>query len=682
MKTNQPGKQNILLLYVDKIVFGVLVLVSLYYIYSATGLASISWTPVQLTEISNSGQKNIDDSTYRKDLKITEYDVRARDIRSGFKHIYYITPEKWEQAVFPEKIKRGTPKIHSVINLRARSDVGAIRIKEDESMFSNNATTSMGSMGTEMGVFGDVSGMGGTQTGGGKLEAEHWVLLTGLIPYEVQLREYVDKFSNAMQSSAKDFPDYLFVEVERNEIGMKNPDGTLVWKPLQVVEEYAMHQLKWVGTSPEPVDLQYILPARVIPTSSPLPPLANRVFGQEVAYPPYIPLMSESLKTQWVEQQKVINEMMRNWRPINFEDLQDILKGDSFSMTSTSMGGGSESGFGGGYGGMTGGATGGANAITGMYNPGGGAGGMGGIGGMGGDFGGMGGVGRMGGVGGMSGVGGNSGAGGIGGVGDMGGVGGMGGGDLWRVYTKKSPTVMVEAKYRLFRYFDFTVEPDKSYQYRVRLAVLNPNFRMNDQFLEDETITTKLTPYIYSDFSYPSGPAAVNSNARVLAKSVGNIPPANRAWQPQTVTVSSIVFDSSDNEDYIVKDKTSITQGTVLNFPKQISQKVSELTSTSSAMSDMTTTGMSPSSAGGRGTQTVARTTSKTLDHISGMCVLDVVGKRKLIGSNNEHTPHGQVLVMAFDGTIEIQSVKSNKLELDRYEKPATTAMSGALEMP
>jgi hypothetical protein len=36
---------------------------------------------------------------------------------------------------------------------------------------------------------------------------------------------------------------------------------------------------------------------------------------------------------------------------------------------------------------------------------------------------------------------------------------------------------------------------------------------------------------------------------------------------------------------------------------------------------------------------------------------------------------------MAFDGTIAIQSIKTNKLELDRYEKPATTAsaMGGSM---
>jgi len=96
--------------------------------------------------------------------------------------------------------------------------------------------------------------------------------------------------------------------------------------------------------------------------------------------------------------------------------------------------------------------------------------------------------------------------------------------------------------------------------------------------------------------------------------------------------------------------------------------------------------GMSPggmtggmTGATGRNAQQQAKGSTKTLDHISNECVLDVVGRRKLIGSNNEHTPAGQVMLMAFDGTIEIQSIKTNKLELDRYEKPVatTTGMGG-----
>ena len=683
MKTNQPGKQNPLFLYVDKIIFGVLVLAGLYYCYSAVSLPQITWTPQQLTDDSTAASNTIENSTFLQDLKIDKYDERARNIRAGFRHTYYETPQKWEPPVFPEKILRKVPTIYSVIKLRAVSGVGAVRVRESDSIFGNSSPTG-GMASTDMGPFGDTSGMGTGMTSGsvqtsGKVEATNWVLLTGLIPYEDQILEYVAKFANAMYSSSNDFPTYLYIDIERNEIGAKNPNGTPLWVALEVDNEFVMQNETWAGRGLDPVDFQYTLPPpgeEFNPTASPLPPLANRDFGQEVAYPPYIPLMSETLKTQMVEQQKIINQMLQNWRPRTRRDTLDD-ENTNFGFFQGAMGGTGGS-YGGGMGGT--GGTGGTSSISPMYSPGSGMGSTGRTGVTGGEYGST----VMGGPGGMgsdySGT-------GMGTPGDMGGsYGTMGGGarsNPWRYFTDVPPTVMVEAKYRLFRYFDFTVEPGKSYQYRVKLGVYNPNYRLTDKYLDPENVSTKKDKLLWSEFSYPSGPAAVNSNARVLAKSVGNIPPANRNWQSQSATVSSIVFDKSDNEDYIAKD-LAVTQGMVLNFSRRNSEKVSELRSTgamSGSTSDMMGGGMSPtSSSSGRGTtQTLAKTTTKSLDHISDECLLDVAGKRKLIGTNNEHTPQGQVLFMAFDGTIQIQSIKSNKLELDRYEKPVTASMSGSM---
>ena len=685
MKTNQPGKQNPLFLYVDKIVFGVLVLAALYYCYSAASLEQIAWTPDQLTQDSTSAQQNIDKSEFREELKVVEYETRARDIRIGFPHRNYQTTEKWEAAVFPEKIKRGVPKVLELIKLRAVAGVGAVKVRERESVFGGN-TASTGGM-SDMGAFGG-GGMTGGMTGtgiqaGAKLETTHWVLLTGLIQYEEQLREYIRTFANAMYSSPDDYPVYLFIDVERNEIGVNNPDGTPVWIRLDVDTEFSAQQTKWAGTGLDPVDFQYTIPPPslyVAPTASLLPPLANRQFGQEVAYPPYIPLMSDTLRAQILEQQKIYNDLLENRRLKNRDDL---LKNENneLDIFIGAMGGGMSGGYGGGMGGgMSGGMGGntGASQLPGMYNPGSGMGGTGRSGGMGGDYGGMsgsmtGGMGRSGGMGGMG--------------SDYGGMGGNTANNTWWVYTKTPPTVMVEANYRLFRYFDFTVEPEKSYQYRVRLAVKNPNHKLADRFLDDDAVKDKTKVDLWTDFSFPTGQVAVNSNTRIVAKSVGNVPAANRAWLSQNATVSSIVFDTSDNEDYIAKD-INVTVGQVLNFPRRAGEKVSSLTSSSgmsgdsSMMGGMSSpTGVSGSGTTGRGNTQTAKAQTKSLDHISNQSVIDVVGKRRLIGSNNEHTPAGQVMLMAADGTIEIQSIKTNKLELDRYEKPvaSTTGMGGMM---
>lgn len=681
MKTNKPGKQNVLFLHVEKIIFLVLILATVYYCYSAVALPLISWTPEQLNSDSSAAQQTIDASQYREDLKVVNYDERASDIRTGFPHDYYRTPKEWEQAVFSKKHERDKPRLFPLIKLRALSGVGPLMTKERESVFdSSTSTTGMG----DMGAFGGgsmLSGntmMGGMGTNASKLETAHWVLLTGLIPYEEQLKEYTKQYANALHSSADDYPVYLYVQIERNEIGDDNADGTPRWVNINAYDQYVENNKKWAGVGLDPVDIQYTLPPPSMffqPMAGQLPPLANRQFGPEAAYPPYIPLMSDSLREQMKAQQDLQWRLLENQRNLTPEDIRKNQAGelDIFRGGTSGLGGGfgmSDGGMGmsGASGGLSGGMGGGN--ISAMYQGASTTNAMG-----------MGGMSSTSGMGGMSGV---SGMGGMMGDSMMGmgsGFGTAGLGNSWSVYTKVPPSVMVSMKYRLFRYFDFTVEPGKSYQYRVSLGLKNPNYLLADRFLTKEEATTKRQLDIYTEFSAPSGKVAVNSNARILAQGVGNMPTANRAWQPQNATISSIVFDSSDNEDYIAKGR-NVSPGTVMNF-RVTSEKVSSLTGSDSGMGG---SGMSPDSMmspglGGRTTTSSSKTSTKTLEHVSGECLVDVVGKKKLIGSNADHTPAGQIMVMAFDGTLTIRSVKEDKLELDRYEKKVTNtdSMMGGL---
>ena len=719
MKTNKPGKQNILFLHVEKIVFLVLILATLYYCYSGVALPLISWTPDQLTRDSSTAQQTIDNSVYREDLKIVNYDVRAKDIRTGFPHENYRTLEKWDPAVFPEKIRRVNPGIDQlfpVVKLRATVGVGALTVKPPQSVFDSSSTTmaggmsqDMGGMGGGMGAMGVMGvGMSGGMMGGmgasgtGRTENANWVLLTGLIPYEEQLREYTKLYANALHSSAADYPVYLFMRIQRNEIGDNEADGSPRWVELNTYNQYVENNRTWAGVGLDPVDIQYTLPPPspyFQPMASPLPPLVNRQYGYEVAYPPHIPLMSDSLREQMKAQQILQGQLLDSQRNLTPEDIRKNELGelDIFTVGATSgMGGGmgmtpggTGMGMSGSSGGMGAGTGGGANAISGMYQ--GGAGGTSMGMGMGTSSGGLGtsGMGMPGGAStgmgmGMSGGSGTSGMGmGMGMGGTSGGFGNAGmSGNTWTRYTNYPPSVMVNMKYRLFRYFDFTVEPGKSYQYRVSLGLKNPNYLLADRFLTEEAAKEKKTLELYTEFSAPSGNVAVNSNARILAQSVANPPQANRAWQQQGATISSIVFDEADKEDYIAKGK-NVAVGAILNFSRTSGERLSEFTSSGMGMgSDMSGgMGMSPSPGmgmgpGGRTSASSSKPSTKTLDHISNDCLVDVVGKGKLIGSNSDHSPAGQIMVMAFDGTLSIRSVKEDKLELDRYEKKTTGADS------
>jgi len=653
MKTNKPGKQNILFLHVEKIIFTVLIMAAGYYCYSAVSLPQITWTPEQLNKDASGAQQTIDRSEFREDLKINPYNEKARDIRTGFPHANFATIGKWEPAVFPEKIFRENPspeQLFTVIRLRATSGVGAVKTVPPPSVFDSTSGIG-GGFGTSSSMSSDSSMMGGSSgtgmtTNTGNVETMHWVLLTGLIPYEEQVKEYTRLYANALNASPNDYPVYLEIKIQRNEIGDNDADGSPRWVEIDAYNQYIENRKKWANVGSDPVDFSYTLPPPTLdfqPMASLLPPLANRQFGSEVAYPPYIPLMSDSLRDQMKMQQDFQWKLLESQRNITIEDIRRNQSGEIDSLLqgggTSGLGGGSSSTMGGGTGvgnsnvsGML--VTGGANAISTSGTP--------------------------------------------GGMNSMSGTSSMPGGAMsgnsWSIYTQIPPSVVVNMKYRLFRYFDFTVQPGKSYQYRVSLGLKNPNYRMNKRFLSEQAEKNQWDLVFYTDYSAPSGKVAVNSNAIILVQSVGNPPVANREWQAQNATIASIVFDTADNKDFIAKGKT-VTPGMVLNFARTSSQDTSQLIvpttgGSSDTMSDPSGRPAAP-----------AKTPTKTLDHVSGECIVDVVGKKKLIGTNAEHTPAGQVMMMAFDGTLSIRSVKEDKLQLDRYEKPAVSMDSMSSSM-
>ena len=76
----------------------------------------------------------------------------------------------------------------------------------------------------------------------------------------------------------------------------------------------------------------------------------------------------------------------------------------------------------------------------------------------------------------------------------------------------------VSVDYYLFRYFDFDVEPDKTYQYRVKLILANPNYGVKEEFVEDPATVTKR--YIETEFSKASNPVSLGADSRVFAQTV------------------------------------------------------------------------------------------------------------------------------------------------------------------
>ena len=79
------------------------------------------------------------------------------------------------------------------------------------------------------------------------------------------------------------------------------------------------------------------------------------------------------------------------------------------------------------------------------------------------------------------------------------------------------------AKYLLFRYFDFNVSPGNAYRYRVRLVLLNPNFRRPVEDLVDESVAAgenRITPW-----SEPTAPTYFPEEQKVFLTKVDKARP-------------------------------------------------------------------------------------------------------------------------------------------------------------
>lgn len=69
-------------------------------------------------------------------------------------------------------------------------------------------------------------------------------------------------------------------------------------------------------------------------------------------------------------------------------------------------------------------------------------------------------------------------------------------------------------EFRLFRFFDFTVEEGKTYVYRVRLELKNPNFGLPAKTLESEGLAAK--EFVQTAWSTPSSPKLIPRSINLL----------------------------------------------------------------------------------------------------------------------------------------------------------------------
>jgi hypothetical protein len=609
MAPNKKQKFNIglfLIENVEKIILIIVIPLAIYIAYLGTQYEPLAWQPDELVTAANNAENAVKTSERKavdEGVSIITYDVKATWIKAKIRSDYYRTETQWMPSLFPEKHKRSAVTVFTVKDLKAQAGLGAVSINPSSPLLAARA------------------GETGTTTTGTSANArvgERWAIVTGLIPIKEQLNLYVDKFSSSVLPDVlRDRPMYILYDVERAEIVPGKNSDELEWQRLDFLTEFLQKRSLWSGgNAVDPVDQAFFAPQvpGKFPMAYPLPPVTKK-FGEEVAHPPFIPMLTDSQMEELKQTEKIREQLRKNMFDIKPEDILDNPFGSSDNRIGTTTGSGN----------IDGSTPQGRNRRTrrGAQEP---------------------------------------------------------------EEDEEIKSVLVDNY--LFRFLDFNVESGKTYRYRVRLYLANPNYRLAPNYLEDETLSKE--SYIVTEFSAPSNMVTIPLESRVLTTNVFAAD-QRQPWTEPAISIMAVHFDLVDGSEWYV-EKDRVYRGSTINYKNQNAmnpllekQTVSDMESggLSSSTRPTTTrrpTTTTPSRTGTRTTE--QKTTGKQLDIVSEVCILDMKGGNGLYKSpgTTQKTPDlkspGRVMVLEPSGNMVIRTVNTDLLEAETIKKPTTAGSS------
>ena len=388
-----------------------------------------------------------------------------------------------------------------------------------------------------------------------------YCLVTALVPANAQQEAFMRAFASSGLQTQADIPLWSDYRIERAEVPAGTAaDAELTWARLDL-NKVAKSAEEWNGIQLEiaPPDLQLdpsqIVPMdenalQVVPYVFPLPRLAGDPWGTESLHPWVV----DQLRKRQIEQEK--------WEALALEEAEQASK-------TNILGGPGAGGPGAGMGsGMMPPGMG-----RGMMPPGGSRGMMPPGGAMGRGAGGGDSEGSSmegGGSRGMrlppSGMSSRMGSGGMMPPGM--GAGGMMGGGMGGMMGGSEGGMGMEMKlpeYRMFRFVDTTVEPGKTYRYRVQISVRNPNYGLPAQYLSQADLADK--PILAAKKSEPSPLAHVPDKTGLLVRALRR----GEARKSKTGYEVLVLAENPETGNYSLKSLTT-ELGAFANFDKKLAK--------------------------------------------------------------------------------------------------------------
>jgi hypothetical protein len=621
LKFDLGSIQGLLVRNVEKIVFSVVILVLVLFVHRAFSREKYRTTPEQLDQVVASANAKLENGLEDVGPPPTNYSELAK--REQLSPEHYKLDAIWNPPLFPQRGKRDQPLHFPVEDLRVAAGHGAMAA----------ASTSYGSgAGTGSEEPSGMMGMGGTGGTGGR-KGFRWVVVTGLIDYQRQLEAYEEKFEEALfRDPQRDQPRYFAFKVQRAEISNPNRPGALNWKSISARASLRLIAPMGGGSMEGPSGYlgggggggSDVHPHHFVPVAK----------AGKYTLPLTFPLPSVSNHI-WRDEICHLPEIpvmrdLERAKPRTSDDMDepdmDALPDDPMASApgAGSMRGGMGMGYGYGSSGM-----GAEEGMDGYLDDGGGP---------------------------MSGY----------------GMSGSGAVEL----TEE------QLKYKLFRFFDFDVEPGKHYRYRVALLLWNPNYKVEPQYLLSSDLGKSW--YVETEYSEASDTITVLRDSEVLA---GPVDPPIRVRPLAKVGILRFMVDTG-TETFA---EYQVARGQLLNFHDHVLSTKPSMSGydlmSGSGYEDYEEDGMmgdygsmlglgGPGMAGpsGRGSGRSRKKKDEEeegekIDLLTETMLLDLRGGSKLPGRDRDMMEPGRILLLDAAGRLEVRYELDDE-ELYHVHKP------------
>lgn len=214
----------------EKIVLGIMVLVLLSFLYGAITARPLddSKSPESIVRESDQAKKRVNEVDFKdsgETVSATDFKKLIAEDRKEVPMAKLQQSNEWDPRLFPELTKRGEPEIYSVGELQIASGYALVPYARGDASGHSAAASASGSPAAKIAAG---AALPGVRAAGADVRPVYYTILTGVVPVEKEELEYKRRFEYAVKpnkpgsqptkDSQLDEPQYFFFQAERAEV--------------------------------------------------------------------------------------------------------------------------------------------------------------------------------------------------------------------------------------------------------------------------------------------------------------------------------------------------------------------------------------------------------------------------------------------------------------------------------